>query len=161
MAAVMWLFMWIRDQLWAEIHERGEAGQTPRSQATLDLIHIINEIIAWAERSHYGESGEILPIASLERQAFYDILNSAVTRSMMYLAEWDQWTTDEIRRAVHAHVISLDTVATMTLRPYYTSKLFELAKLVPNDSEGTDDGTGDRSTVADDGRERGHDSTGD
>lgn len=158
MEFVMWLFIQARDRLWDAVQQDGQAGQTPRSQATLDLIHILNEVISWAERSHYGDSGEIIPVASVERQAFYDVLKVAVKSTIDSLEGWDPADTDGIRRDMVTHAIALDTVATKVCQPYYVSQMMAIGGLAIFGTEGTDDGTDDRSIVADDDGQRGHDS---
>lgn len=160
MEFVLWLFMQARERLWACVSEDGQAGQTPRSQATLDLIHVMNEIITWAERSHYGDSGEILPIASVERQAFYDVLKVAVKSTIDSLTDWDPADTDAIRRDMVTHVIALDTVASKVCQPYYVSQMATIGSLAIFGEGITGDGTGSRSIVTDDGGQRGNDSTG-
>lgn len=152
MESAMWLIIWIREQLWASLPDSGEEGLTTRSKATLDVIHVLNEIVQWASRSHYGDSGEILPVASLERQAFYDVLTAAVGASVLTLEEWDEVDTDQLRKMVQAHVIGLDTVATMTLRPYYKSQIVTLAALVPDETGGAHERPGSGTAIPDDDR---------
>lgn len=152
MEQCMWLIIWIREQLWQSLPDNEGKPLTTRSQATLDVIHVLNEIIQWAERSHYGDSGEILPVASFERQAFYDMLTTSIGTSIGMLKVWDEYDPDDARKAVHAHVIGLDMVASIALRPYYTSKIIELAGLVPDDREGAHERTASGPAVADDDR---------
>ena len=161
MEFVMWLFIQARERLWDEVQRDGKAGTTPRSQATLDLIHVLNEIISWAQRSHYGDSAEIMPVCSVERQAFYDVLKVAVKTSMDALANWDPADTDGIMRDMVTHVVALDTVATSVCQPYYVSQMAAIGGLAIFGMESTGDGTASGSIVADDDGQRGHDSTGD
>lgn len=154
MEAIMWLVLYIRDQLWTEVREKDPNVVHPRTQASLDLIHILNEIISWAERSHYGDSGEMIPVASLERQAFSDVLVKAISQSIGFLENWDSMDVAEARRSVHAHAIALDTVATTALQPYYATNLFRLAQIPGTKLEGTRDGTGSGTVVQDDAGQR-------
>lgn len=160
MIFALWLLVQARERLWDTIQQDGTAGTTPRSQATLDLIHVLNEILAWADRSHYGDSGEIMPAVSVERQAFYDVLTVAVKTTMDSLANWDPADTDGIRRDMVTHVVALDTVAAKVCQPYYVSQMATIGGLAIFGTEGTSDGTAGGSVVADDDGQRGHDSTG-
>lgn len=161
MEFVVWLFMQARERLWDTVQQDGKAGQTPRSQATLDLIHVLNEIIDWVERSHYGDSGEILPVASIERQAFYDVLNLAVRTTVDSLRDWDPANIDICRRDMVTHVIALDTVASKVCQPYYVSQMATIGGLAIFGEGDIGDGTEPGATVSDDDRQRGHDSAGD
>lgn len=161
MEFIIWLLMQTRERLWECVAQDGKAGQTPRSQATLDLIHVMNEIITWAERSHYGDSGEILPIATVERQAFYDVLNVAVRTTIDSLTDWDPADTDAIRRDMVTHVIALDTVASKVCQPYYVSQMATIGSLAIFGEGGISDGAASGSIVADDDGQRGNDPTGD
>lgn len=161
MEAIMWLIISVREQLWGTVANAAMEPINPRQQATLDIIHVLNDIIMWAERSHYGDSGEMLPVVSMDRQGFYDVLTNFMNHSMAALRAWDDADTDKVRGMLHTNAIGLDTVATRVLQPYYVSRIHELMMLTPVGKEYENDGTGDRSTVANDGGQRGHDSTGD
>jgi hypothetical protein len=150
MEFVMWLIVWAREQLWRSLPDSQPDDLPVRSKATLDVIHVLNEIVAWAERSHYGDSGEILPIASLERQAFYDVLNTAVDQCLGMLRDWDTFTPSDIRNALVAHTVALDTVASMSLRPYYITRVSEIGSLAIFAKAEFSDGTGDGPSVSDD-----------
>lgn len=161
MEAIMWLLRWIRDQLWLSLPDKGEGELSLRSKSTLDVIHVVNEVIMWAERSKCGDSGEILPVASIDRDAFYNVLTAAVSQSVSYLINWDDMSRDDVRKALHAHVIGLDTVAAMVLRPHYVSQIAMLATLVPTGAEGKSGGADHGSIGENDGGQRGDHSTGD
>lgn len=152
MEFVLWLFIQARERLWDAVQQDNNAGQTPRSQATLDLIHVMNEIITWAERSHYGDSGEILPIASVERQAFYDVLTVAVRGLIGSLEGWDPADTDGIWRDTVTNAVALDTVATKVCQPYYVSQMAVIGGLAIFAKEETGDGTGSGTPVPNDDR---------
>jgi hypothetical protein len=152
MEMIMWLFMRIREDLWGTLPESTPEGLSVRSTATLDVIHVVNEIIAWAERSHYGDSGEILPVASLERQAFYDVLNAAIDSSLIMLANPNATERTDLYDAMVAHTVALDTVASMTLRPHYVTRIKEIGDLAIFAKEETNDGAGSGPAVADDDR---------
>lgn len=161
MEFVLWLLIQARERLWDTVQPQGLAANTPRSEAALDLIHIMNEVIAWAERSHYGDSGEIIPVASVERQAFYDVLRVAVQTTIDSLRDWDSADTDMIRRDMVTHVVALDTVASKVCQPYYVSRMADIGSLAIFGEGRTGDGTEHGTTVPDDDRQRGHDSAGD
>jgi hypothetical protein len=154
---VVWLLMQARERLWDTVPQDGTAAQTPRSQATLDLIHVLNEVLSWADRSHYGDSGEILPIASVERQAFYDVLNVAVKTTIDSLRDWDPANEDMMRRDMVTHLIALDTVASKVCQPYYVSQMATIGSLAIFGKGSDLDGTVSGSVVADDDGQRGHD----
>lgn len=135
MEFVLWLFIQARERLWDTINTGGEPAQTVRQQAALDVIHVLNEIIEWANRSHYGDSGEILPVASIERQAFYDVLTVAIKTTIGTLEDWDVWEPDNVRRDMVTHAIALDTVATKVCQPYYVSQMMRIANLAPGGKE--------------------------
>lgn len=160
MEFVLWLFMQARERLWDTIQQDGTAGMTPRSQATLDLIHVLNEVIGWVERSHYGDSGEILPVATVERQAFYDVLNTAVQTTIDSLRDWDSADTDAIRRDMVTHVVALDTVASKVCQPYYVSKMASIGSLAIFGEGRIGDGTEPGTVVSDDDGQRGPDREG-
>lgn len=157
MEFVVWLLIQARERLWNTISEDATLHATARGQGTLDTIHVLNEIIAWTERSHYGDSGEILPVASVERQAFYDVLTVAIKTTIGTLEDWGQWNEDDLRRDMVTHAIALDTVATKVCQPYYVSQMMRIAALAPIEREGENDGTAGGPVVADDDGQRGHD----
>lgn len=161
MEFVMWLLIQARERLWDTVQPMGLAANTPRSTGTLDVIHVLNEIITWMERSHYGDSGEIIPVASVERQAFYDVLRVAVQTTIDSLREWDSADTDMIRRDMVTHVVALDTVASKVCQPYYVSRMADIGSLAIFGEGRTGDGTGNGTTGEDDDGQRGDHRNGD
>lgn len=161
MEFVLWLLIQARERLWDTVQPNGLAANTPRAEGTLDVIHVLNEIITWMERSHFGDTGLILPVATVERQAFYDVLRVAVQTTIDSLRDWDSADTDAIRRDMVTHVIALDTVASKVCQPYYVSQMASIGSLAIFGEGRIGDGTDDGTVVPDDDGQRGHDSKGD
>lgn len=161
MEFVLWLLIQARERLWDTVQPQGLAANTPRSEGTLDVIHVLNEIITWMERSHFGDTGQILPVASVERQAFYDVLTVAIRTTVDSLRDWDSADTDAIRRDMVTHVIALDTVASKVCQPYYVSQMATIGSLAIFGEGRTGDGAEHGTIVPDDDRQRGNDSAGD
>lgn len=161
MEFVLWLLIQARERMWDTVQPQGLAANTPRAEGTLDVIHVLNEIITWMERSHFGDTGQILPVATVERQAFYDVLKVAVQTTIDSLRDWDSSDTDMIRRDMVTHVIALDTVASKVCQPYYVSRMADIGSLAIFGEGRTDDGADNGATGPNDDGERGHDRTGD
>lgn len=161
MEFVLWLLIQARERLWDTVNQTDVTVNTPRGQGTLDVIHVLNEIITWMERSHFGDTGQILPVATVERQAFYDVLRVAVQTTIDSLIDWDPADTDAIRRDMVTHVVALDTVASKVCQPYYVSRMADIGSLAIFGEGRIGDGAEHGTTVPDDDRQRGNDSAGD